>query len=161
MATQQRIDLLGVKKADLPKVWADLEALGKIGAPLADVRRALGALDPPDAWQLIEQLDDRIGDGAKVPHLTYVGDATIGEQTNIGAATVFVNYDGVAKHRTTVGDHVRIGSDTMLVAPVTVGRGATIGAGTTLTKNAPAEQLTVSRARQLSLAGWVRPKKAK
>ena len=84
-----------------------------------------------------------------------------GEHTNIGAGTVTCNYDGVMKHRTTIGKRAFIGSDTMLVAPVTVGAGATIGAGSVISKDAPAEQLTVARAKAASLPGWTRPLKAK
>ena len=91
-----------------------------------------------------------------MPHLSYVGDATIGAGTNIGAATVFVNYDGVDKHRTTVGDHVRTGSDNMLVAPVTVGDGAYTAAGSVITKDVPPGALAVARAPQRNVAGWVR-----
>lgn len=104
----------------------------------------------------VETKNAHIGAGAKVPHLSYVGDAAIGEGTNIGAATVFVNYDGVAKHRTTVGDHVRIGSDTMLVAPVTIGDGAYTGAGSVITDDVPAGAMAVGRARQRNLPDWVR-----
>jgi len=96
-----------------------------------------------------------IGAGTKVPHLSYVGDAVIGEGTNIGAATVFVNYDGMAKHRTTVGDHVRIGSDTMLVAPVVVGDGAYTAAGSVITEDVPPGALAVARGRQHTVEGWV------
>ncbi|WP_324276030.1 DapH/DapD/GlmU-related protein [Blastococcus brunescens] len=85
----------------------------------------------------VETKNVEVGEGSKVPHLSYVGDATIGRGANIGAATVFVNYDGVAKHRTTIGDQVRIGSDTMLVAPVTVGDGAYTAAGSVITSDVP------------------------
>ena len=91
-----------------------------------------------------------------MPHLSYVGDATIGRGANIGAATVFVNYDGVAKHHTTIGDHVRIGSDTMLVAPVTVGDGAYTAAGSVITSDVPPGAMAVARAPQRNVAGWVR-----
>ena len=90
-----------------------------------------------------------------------MGDATVGERVNIGAGTITCNYDGANKHRTIIEDDAFIGSDTQLVAPVTVGRGATLGAGTTLTKDAPPDALTVSRAKQLSLTGWQRPIKQK
>ncbi|NJC69422.1 bifunctional UDP-N-acetylglucosamine diphosphorylase/glucosamine-1-phosphate N-acetyltransferase GlmU [Planosporangium thailandense] len=96
-----------------------------------------------------------IGEGAKVPHLSYVGDATIGEHTNIGAATVFVNYDGVNKHHTTIGSHARTGADNMFVAPVTVGDGAYTAAGSVITKDVPAGALGVSRAQQRNVEGWV------
>ncbi|MCZ2825186.1 MULTISPECIES: bifunctional UDP-N-acetylglucosamine diphosphorylase/glucosamine-1-phosphate N-acetyltransferase GlmU [unclassified Modestobacter] len=103
----------------------------------------------------VETKNVEVGEGSKVPHLSYVGDATIGEHSNIGAATVFVNYDGVAKHRTTVGDHVRIGSDTMLVAPVTVGDGAYTAAGSVITTDVPPGAMAVARARQRNVGGWV------
>ncbi len=90
-----------------------------------------------------------------MPHLSYVGDATIGEGSNIGAATVFVNYDGVAKHATVVGDQVRIGSDTMLVAPVTIGDGAYTAAGSVITEDVPPGALGLGRARQRTIEGWV------
>ena len=104
----------------------------------------------------VETKNVEVGEDSKVPHLSYVGDATIGRGSNIGAATVFVNYDGVAKHRTTVGDHVRVGSDTMLVAPVTVGDGAYTAAGSVITSDVPPGALAVSRAPQRNVGGWVR-----
>ena len=100
------------------------------------------------------------GEGSKVPHLSYVGDATIGSGTNIGAATIFVNYDGVNKHKTVIGDEVRIGSDTMLVAPVTVGDGAYTAAGSTITEDVPAGSIAVARAKQRNILGWVLRKRA-
>ena len=109
----------------------------------------------------VEVKNSHIADHSKANHLAYVGDADIGQRVNVGAGTITCNYDGANKFRTIIEDDVFIGSDTQLVAPVRVGRGATLGAGTTLTKDAPAEQLTVSRARQLSLAGWKRPEKIK
>ncbi len=107
------------------------------------------------AGGFVEMKNAHLGDGAKVPHLSYVGDATIGEGTNIGAATVFVNYDGVAKHETVIGKHVRIGSDTMLVAPVTVGDGAYTAAGSVITDSVPAGAMAVARARQRNILDWV------
>jgi bifunctional UDP-N-acetylglucosamine pyrophosphorylase / glucosamine-1-phosphate N-acetyltransferase len=104
----------------------------------------------------VETKNVQVGEGSKVPHLSYVGDATIGDGANIGAATVFVNYDGVAKHHTTIGDHVRIGSDTMLVAPVTVGDGAYTAAGSVITQDVPPGAMGVARATQRNVAGWVR-----
>lgn len=101
-----------------------------------------------------------VGEGAKVPHLSYVGDAEIGEGANIGAATVFVNYDGVAKHHTTIGPHARIGSDTMLVAPVTVGDGAYTAAGSVITDDVPPGAMGVARGRQRNIEGWVERKRA-
>jgi bifunctional UDP-N-acetylglucosamine pyrophosphorylase/glucosamine-1-phosphate N-acetyltransferase len=103
----------------------------------------------------VELKNSEVGEGSKVPHLTYVGDADIGEHANIGAATVFVNYDGVAKHRSSVGDHARVGSDTMLVAPVRIGDGAYTAAGSVITQDVPPGALGVARARQHNSEGWV------
>ena len=109
----------------------------------------------------VEVKNSRIAAHSKANHLAYVGDATVGSRVNIGAGTITCNYDGANKFRTVIEDDVFIGSDTQLVAPVTVGRGATLGAGTTLTKDAPEGKLTVSRARQTTIEGWTRPVKAK
>jgi bifunctional UDP-N-acetylglucosamine pyrophosphorylase/glucosamine-1-phosphate N-acetyltransferase len=109
----------------------------------------------------VEIKKSEVGLGSKVNHLTYVGDATIGRDVNVGAGTITCNYDGANKHRTVIGDRAFIGSNAALVAPVTVGEGATIGAGTTLTRDAPPEALTVARARQATIAGWKRPVKKK
>ena len=103
----------------------------------------------------VETKNATIGRGSKVPHLTYVGDATIGEYSNIGASSVFVNYDGVNKHHTTIGSHVRTGSDTMFIAPVTVGDGAYSGAGTVIKEDVPAGALAVSGGQQRNIEGWV------
>jgi len=107
------------------------------------------------AGGFVEMKNAQLGDGAKVPHLSYVGDATIGEGTNIGAATVFVNYDGIEKHHTTIGRHVRVGSDSMLVAPITIGDGAYTAAGSVITDNVPAGAMAVARARQRNIVDWV------
>ena len=112
-----------------------------------------------DVGNFVEIKNSQIADHSKANHLAYVGDATIGSRVNVGAGTITCNYDGANKFRTVIEDDVFIGSDTQLVAPVTVGRGATLGAGTTLTKDAPPDTLTVSRARQVSLHGWKRPVK--
>nr|WP_267910842.1 bifunctional UDP-N-acetylglucosamine diphosphorylase/glucosamine-1-phosphate N-acetyltransferase GlmU [Corynebacterium macginleyi] len=103
----------------------------------------------------VEAKNAEIGRGTKVPHLTYIGDATIGEETNIGASSVFVNYDGVNKHHTTIGSHVRTGSDTMFIAPVSVGDGAYSGAGTVIKEDVPAGALVVSGGKQRNIEGWV------
>jgi bifunctional UDP-N-acetylglucosamine pyrophosphorylase/glucosamine-1-phosphate N-acetyltransferase len=108
----------------------------------------------------VETKNAVIGARSKVPHLSYVGDAEIGTGTNIGAASVFVNYDGVAKHRTVVGDHVRIGSDTMLVAPLRIGDGAYTAAGSVIDRDVPAGSLAVGRARQRTISGWVARRRA-
>jgi bifunctional UDP-N-acetylglucosamine pyrophosphorylase/glucosamine-1-phosphate N-acetyltransferase len=109
----------------------------------------------------VEIKNSDFGAHSKANHLAYVGDTTVGSRVNIGAGTITCNYDGANKHRTIIEDDAFIGSDTQLVAPVTVGKGATIGAGTTLTKDAPPGSLTVSRARQTTIAGWQRPVKQK
>jgi bifunctional UDP-N-acetylglucosamine pyrophosphorylase/glucosamine-1-phosphate N-acetyltransferase len=107
------------------------------------------------AGGFVEMKNANLGINAKVPHLSYVGDATIGEGTNIGAATVFVNYDGQEKHHTQVGSHVRIGSDTMLVAPLVIGDGAYTAAGSVITEDVPAGSMAVGRARQRNIVDWV------
>ncbi|MFN2494603.1 MAG: bifunctional UDP-N-acetylglucosamine diphosphorylase/glucosamine-1-phosphate N-acetyltransferase GlmU [Pseudonocardiaceae bacterium] len=103
----------------------------------------------------VETKNARLGPGAKVPHLSYVGDATIGEGTNIGAATVFVNYDGVTKHHTMVGAHARTGADNMFVAPVAIGDGAYTAAGSVITQDVPPGAMAVARSRQRNIEGWV------
>jgi bifunctional UDP-N-acetylglucosamine pyrophosphorylase/glucosamine-1-phosphate N-acetyltransferase len=103
----------------------------------------------------VETKNAKIGDGAKVPHLTYAGDAVIGEGANIGAGTIFANYDGVAKHQTTVGRHSFIGSDTVLIAPVNIADGAYVGAGSALTGDVEPGQIAVARGRQRNIDGWV------
>lgn len=107
----------------------------------------------------VETKNSVIGTGTKVPHLTYVGDADIGDHSNIGASSVFVNYDGETKRRTTVGSHVRTGSDTMFVAPVTIGDGAYTGAGTVLRKDVPPGALAISAGPQRNIEGWVERKR--
>jgi bifunctional UDP-N-acetylglucosamine pyrophosphorylase/glucosamine-1-phosphate N-acetyltransferase len=108
----------------------------------------------------VETKNAQIGAGSKVPHLTYVGDATIGEHSNIGASSVFVNYDGVTKRHTTIGSHCRTGSDNMFVAPVTVGDGAYTGASTVVRRNVPPGALAITVAPQRNLLGWVHDKRA-
>ncbi len=103
----------------------------------------------------VEVKNSSIGDGAKVPHLSYVGDAEIGEGTNIGAGTIFANYDGAQKHRTTVGRHARTGSNNTFVAPVTIGDGAVTGGGTVVREDVPPGALAVSSPRQRTIEGWV------
>ncbi|WP_407565365.1 bifunctional UDP-N-acetylglucosamine diphosphorylase/glucosamine-1-phosphate N-acetyltransferase GlmU [Streptomyces sp. 184] len=111
------------------------------------------------AGTYVEMKNAVVGAGTKVPHLSYVGDATIGEYTNIGAASVFVNYDGVAKHHTTIGSHCRTGADNMLVAPVTIGDGAYTAAGSVITKDVPPGSLAVARGQQRNIEGWVARKR--
>ena len=109
----------------------------------------------------VEVKASSIGTGSKANHLSYIGDTEVGSNVNIGAGTIVCNYDGANKHRTVIEDDAFIGSDTQLVAPVRVGRGATLGAGTTLTKDAPPGELTISRAKQTVVPGWKRPVKNK
>src|SRR6266571_1831189 len=127
--------------------------------PFAYLRPGVVLADGVHIGTYVELKASEVGPGTKVPHLTYVGDATIGEKANIGAATVFVNYDGVAKHHTTVGDHVRIGSDTMLIAPITIGDGAYTAAGSVIDEDVPPGALGVARSRQRNVAGWVARKR--
>jgi len=108
----------------------------------------------------VEVKNATLAAGAKANHLAYLGDATVGERVNYGAGSITANYDGANKHRTVIGNDVHIGSNCVLVAPLTLGDGATIGGGSTISRDAPAGQLTVARAKQVSIAGWRRPKKA-
>jgi bifunctional UDP-N-acetylglucosamine pyrophosphorylase/glucosamine-1-phosphate N-acetyltransferase len=134
---------------------------GSIVGPFARLRPGTELGREVHVGNFVEVKNSSIADQSKANHLAYVGDATIGSRVNVGAGTITCNYDGANKFRTVIEDDVFIGSDTQLVAPVTVGRGATLGAGTTLTRDAPPEQLTVSRARQVSIPGWKRPVKKK
>ena len=123
--------------------------------PFTFIRPGTKLADNTKVGAYVEVKNSTIGEGSKVPHLSYVGDATIGTGTNIGAATIFVNYDGVDKHQTKVGNDVRIGSDTMLIAPVTVGDGAYTAAGSVITEDVPAGSIGVARAKQRNVLGWV------
>ena len=134
---------------------------GSIVGPFARLRPGTELGREVHIGNFVEVKNSSIADRSKANHLAYVGDATIGSRVNVGAGTITCNYDGANKFRTVIEDDVFIGSDTQLVAPVTVGRGATLGAGTTLTRDAPPDQLTVSRARQMSIPGWKRPVKKK
>ncbi len=131
-----------------------------IVGPFARIRPATTLADEVHIGNFVEVKASTVGKGSKANHLAYIGDAQIGRNVNVGAGTITCNYDGANKHRTVIEDDVFIGSDTQLIAPVTVRRGATIGAGSTITKGAPANQLTLSRSRQLSIANWKRPRKA-
>ena len=137
---------------------AEVGADAHIG-PYARLRPGAKLADATHVGNFVEIKNTSLGKGSKANHLAYVGDADVGERVNIGAGTITCNYDGVNKHRTTIEDDAFIGSDTQLVAPVRVGKGATLGAGTTLTRDAPAGQLTVSRAKQVTIEGWKRPVK--
>ena len=127
--------------------------------PYARLRPGANLADDVHIGNFVEVKNASIGKSSKANHLAYIGDAKIGERVNVGAGTITCNYDGVNKHLTVIEDDVFIGSDTQLVAPVTVKKGATLGAGTTLTKDAPENSLTLSRAKQMTLTGWARPVK--
>jgi len=131
---------------------------GRIG-PFARIRPGTELAEEVHIGNFVELKNSQVDRGSKINHLSYIGDATVGKNVNIGAGTITCNYDGANKHRTVIEDDAFIGSDTQLVAPVTVGRGATIGAGATVTRDAPAEQLTLSRAKQVTIPGWKRPQK--
>lgn len=129
--------------------------------PYARLRPGTQLAEDVHIGNFVEVKNSHIAAHSKANHLSYIGDASIGARVNIGAGTITCNYDGVNKFRTTIEDDAFIGSDSQLVAPVTVGKGATLGAGTTLTKDAPAGQLTVSRAKQMTISTWQRPVKIK
>ena len=132
----------------------------KIG-PYARLRPGTKLGDEVHIGNFVEVKNSEIAANSKANHLSYIGDSTVGSRVNIGAGTITCNYDGANKYRTIIEDDVFIGSDTQLVAPVTVGKGATIGAGSTITRNAPEGELTLSRTKQVTVAGWKRPSKKK
>jgi bifunctional UDP-N-acetylglucosamine pyrophosphorylase/glucosamine-1-phosphate N-acetyltransferase len=109
----------------------------------------------------VEVKNSRLGENSKASHLSYIGDSQVGDRVNIGAGTITCNYDGANKHQTRIEDDVFIGSNSQLVAPLTIGKGATIGAGSTIVKDAPADKLTLSRAPQTTVESWQRPVKGK
>ncbi len=134
---------------------------GAIIGPFARLRPGAQLGPEVHIGNFVEVKNSTLGRGSKANHLAYLGDATVGERVNYGAGSITANYDGANKHRTVIGNDVQVGSNCVLVAPITVGDGATIGGGSTLGKDAPAGQLTVARAKQVSLAGWQRPEKIK
>lgn len=140
-------------------VGAEVGPAASVG-PYAYLRPAARLAQKAKVGTFVEVKNSEVGVGSKVPHLTYVGDATIGEQSNIGAATVFVNYDGVRKHRTVIGDHARTGADNMFVAPVEVGDGAYTAAGSVIAEDVPAGAMAVARSRQRNIEGWVLKRRA-
>ncbi len=148
-----------------PYTHIDGEALGvHVGAgalvgPFARLRPGAHLGAEVHIGNFVEVKNSTLAQGAKANHLAYLGDATVGERVNFGAGSITANYDGAHKHRTVIEADAHIGSNCVLIAPVVVGQGATVGGGSTIAKNAPADQLTVARAKQLSLAGWKRPKK--
>lgn len=147
----------------LPFSLIDNAEIGKnchIG-PYARIRPGTRLDDNVHIGNFVEIKNSYIARDSKANHLSYIGDATIGKKVNIGAGTITCNYDGAYKHQTIIEDNVFVGSDTQLIAPVKVAKGSTIGAGSTITRDTPEEQLTLSRAKQISVAGWKRPSKTK
>mgnify|MGYP000323024212 FL=1 len=151
------VDCTVANGAEIKESYATSAVIGENASvgPFTYLRAGTNLAANTRAGAFVEMKNATVGEGSKVPHLSYVGDASIGEGTNIGAATIFVNYDGVEKHHTNVGDHVRIGSDSMLVAPVTIGDGAYTAAGSVITEDVPAGAIGVGRARQRNVIGWV------
>jgi bifunctional UDP-N-acetylglucosamine pyrophosphorylase / glucosamine-1-phosphate N-acetyltransferase len=133
---------------------------GALVGPYARLRPGAELAAEVHIGNFVEVKNSTLAKGAKANHLAYLGDATVGERVNYGAGSITANYDGANKHRTVIGNDVHVGSNCVLVAPVKLGDGATIGGGSTISREAPAGQLTVARARQVTLAGWTRPKKA-
>ena len=127
--------------------------------PFARMRPGAELANKVKLGNFVEVKKSYIDDGSKVNHLTYIGDTEMGKAVNVGAGTITCNYDGANKHKTTIAEGVFIGSGVQIVAPLTIGKGATIGAGSTLTKDAPDDQLTLARAKQLSIRGWKKPVK--
>ncbi|MDP1897318.1 MAG: bifunctional UDP-N-acetylglucosamine diphosphorylase/glucosamine-1-phosphate N-acetyltransferase GlmU [Sulfurimicrobium sp.] len=127
--------------------------------PFARMRPGSELADEVHIGNFVEIKNSQIGFNSKINHLSYVGDATVGSKVNIGAGTITCNYDGANKYRTIIEDGAFIGSDTQLIAPVTVGKGSTIGAGSTITRDTPTGELTLSRAKQITVNGWARPVK--
>ena len=132
---------------------------GALVGPYARLRPGADLGEEVHIGNFVEVKNSTLARGAKANHLAYLGDATVGERVNFGAGSITANYDGANKHRTVIGSDVHVGSNCVLVAPVTLGDGATIGGGSTIAKPAPAGQLTVARARQVTLPGWQRPRK--
>jgi bifunctional UDP-N-acetylglucosamine pyrophosphorylase/glucosamine-1-phosphate N-acetyltransferase len=150
-----------------PFTHIDGEALGvSVGSgsligPFARLRPGAVLAEQVHIGNFVEVKNSTLAKDAKANHLAYLGDATVGERVNFGAGSITANYDGVNKHRTVIGNDVHVGSNCVLVAPITLGDGATIGGGSTVTKVAPAGQLTLTRGKQVSLANWKRPVRKK
>ena len=134
---------------------------GSLIGPFARLRPGAKLGREVHIGNFVEVKNSTLADGAKANHLAYLGDADVGERVNYGAGSITANYDGANKHRTVIGNDVHVGSNCVLIAPINLGEGATIGGGSTISKDAPAGQLTVARAKQVSLAGWQRPQKIK
>jgi len=132
---------------------------GSLIGPFARLRPGAALANDVHIGNFVEVKNSSMASGSKANHLAYVGDASVGARVNIGAGTIIANYDGANKHHTTIGDDAHTGSNSVLVAPITIGEGATVGAGSTVTKDVPAGKLTVARAKQLTLDSWKRPQK--
>jgi bifunctional UDP-N-acetylglucosamine pyrophosphorylase/glucosamine-1-phosphate N-acetyltransferase len=158
---------IGANAVIHPYTHIDGEKLGvKVGAgsligPFARLRPGADLGEEVHIGNFVEVKNSTLAKGAKANHLAYLGDATVGERVNYGAGSITANYDGANKHRTVIGNDVHVGSNCVLVAPVTLGDGGTIGGGSTIAKDTPAGQLTVARAKQVSIASWKRPAKKK
>jgi bifunctional UDP-N-acetylglucosamine pyrophosphorylase/glucosamine-1-phosphate N-acetyltransferase len=135
-----------------------LHAKSSIG-PFSRLRPGADIRSGAHIGNFVEVKKSVVHEGAKAMHLTYLGDASVGRGSNIGAGTITCNYDGIAKYQTTIGERVFIGSDTALVAPIRVGNGAYVAAGSTLTENVPAEALALARGRQVNKPGWARKRR--
>ena len=147
----------------LPNCVIDSATIGEVSriGPFSRVRPETNLGRDTHIGNFVEIKKSDIGEGSKVNHLAYVGDAEIGRAVNVGAGTITCNYDGAFKHKTIIEDDVFVGSDTQLVAPVRIGKGVTIGAGTTVTDDVEADKLVISRVRQKTISGWQRPRKPK
>jgi len=152
----ERTDIAPYSHIDSSEVGSEC----RIG-PYARMRPGTKLHDGVHIGNFVEVKNSEIASNSKANHLSYIGDSTVGSHVNVGAGTITCNYDGANKHRTIIEDDVFIGSDTQLVAPVTVGKGATIGAGSTITDDAPAGALTLSRSKQVTVTGWQRPTKVR
>ena len=155
-AIGSRTEVHGFCHLDGAAIGAD----ARIG-PFARLRPTTTLADGVHIGNFVEVKNSQLDAASKANHLSYVGDATVGRDVNIGAGTIVANYDGANKHRTVIGDHAHTGSNSVLVAPITVGAGATVGAGSTVTREVPAGELTVARAKQVTVRGWKRPVKKK
>jgi bifunctional UDP-N-acetylglucosamine pyrophosphorylase/glucosamine-1-phosphate N-acetyltransferase len=157
--------VIGANAVIHPYTHIDGEKLGvKVGAgsligPFARLRPGAELGEEVHIGNFVEVKNSTLAKGAKANHLAYLGDATVGERVNYGAGSITANYDGANKHRTVIGNDVHVGSNCVLVAPITLGDGGTIGGGSTIARDTPAGQLTVARAKQVSITGWKRPKK--
>jgi bifunctional UDP-N-acetylglucosamine pyrophosphorylase/glucosamine-1-phosphate N-acetyltransferase len=136
-------------------------AAGARVGPFAHIRPQSEIGADAHVGNFVELKKTRLGRGSKANHLTYLGDATIGERVNVGAGTITCNYDGIAKHPTVIEDGAFIGSDSQLIAPVTIGRGAYVAAGSSITEDVPADALAVARGRQVNKAGWAAGRRKK